>query len=209
MTALRTPPGRAAHRWLVHRLGVARRSADMLDRRHHLLRVELRRLDAAAGEARAGFETALRDAEVWVQRALVAGGIDQLRIVAAHLPSSASLTTTWDRLLGVEVCTQQRCDVPDAPRASRTGLTSALDVSAARYSTALVAAGVDAAARQSRDAVAADLGLTARRLRGLQRRSIPRLEAALAELETRLDETERDEAVRARWAGVGGRRATR
>jgi V/A-type H+-transporting ATPase subunit D len=56
--------------------------------------------------------------------------------------------------------------------------------------------------------VDAEVALTRRRLRAINDRWLPRLEASLATLNRDLDESEREQTFRLRWAaGLSGRRA--
>jgi vacuolar-type H+-ATPase subunit D/Vma8 len=77
---------------------------------------------------------------------------------------------------------------------------AALEPAAAAHRRAVEAAARYAAARSSHRRVAAELALTARRLRTIERRWLPEHERALVELELRLDEEEREESGRIRWA---------
>jgi vacuolar-type H+-ATPase subunit D/Vma8 len=73
-------------------------------------------------------------------------------------------------------------------------------LAARAHAAAVGAAAAQAAACAAYDAVAAELAAATRRQRAIERHWIPQHEAALARLELTLDERERDEIARARWA---------
>lgn len=74
-----------------------------------------------------------------------------------------------------------------------------MPAAAAAYGRAVEAGARFAAARAALDRMDAELASTARRLRALERRWILAHEEALAALALALDETEREDALRARW----------
>jgi vacuolar-type H+-ATPase subunit D/Vma8 len=198
MTSLSHPPGRAGRQWLITRLGVARRTARMLDRRRLLLSEEHHVRQAVAGHTEPEWEAAARDLERWTARARVAAGEAQMWTAGMHI-EPAEVRLRWRSVMGVTCAEEPECRLPDAARAGALGGTAALDLAAVAASRAAAAAARHAAARQAVEALAAELVVTARRQRMLERRWVPRLEAALAALELRLDELERDDRIRTRW----------
>jgi len=196
---LRTPPGRAGRPWLVHRLAVARRGAEVLeDKRHGLLR-ERARLAAIVDEARATWEHAVREAETWLLRALLISGQRSFELAVFHVPEPAEAHLAWRRSLGVAYPSAAEVRLPPTPDLVAPGGSAALPAAAAAYGRALEAGADFAAARSALERVDAELAATTRRLRALERRWIPAHEEALARLALELDETEREDAVRARW----------
>jgi V/A-type H+/Na+-transporting ATPase subunit D len=80
-------------------------------------------------------------------------------------------------------------------------------VAAAAYRNAMDAGVAHAAAVEACRIVNAEVAETRRRLHALSDRWVPRLESAITALTHQLEETERAETVRMRWAaeGEGGR----
>ena len=64
----RVPPGRAGRLWLLRRLAFARRSLELLDRKHQLLARELAGLARQRDEARRHWERSCADAERWADQ---------------------------------------------------------------------------------------------------------------------------------------------
>ncbi len=200
MVPLHIPPGRAGRLWLRDRLAVADRAADVLDEKRRILLREAWRLRTIAADARGRWEDASRTAGTWQLRAALLGGEQQLDIAAAYVPATAEAHVSWASTMGLSYPRSAECVLPDPVNLADVSGTVAIVDAAEAHRAALVAAAEYAAAQRAADIVAAELGMTTRRLRAIQRRWIPRLEEALHELERRLDERERDDALRARWA---------
>ena len=77
------PPGRAGRLWLTRRLAVARRGADLLDRKHRILLAVTARLRDAAAQTAAEWDRCCADAERWLLRASMLGGERAIRLGAA------------------------------------------------------------------------------------------------------------------------------
>jgi vacuolar-type H+-ATPase subunit D/Vma8 len=196
--ALRPPPGRVGRPWLMRRLAVARTASNVLDEtRRALLRVR-GRLEDVAHEAQREWESAAAAAAEWLERAAVLSGERQIALARAHRGATAELAVDWRNSLGVLVPAEHRLTIPDT--GSAVGGSAALPVAARAHRRAL-AAGVEyAAARIAYDRTSDELALTTRRLQAIERRWIPRHEEALSALELALDEAEREDATRTRWA---------
>jgi V/A-type H+-transporting ATPase subunit D len=82
--------------------------------------------------------------------------------------------------------------------------SAAVPLAAEAYRAALVAGVEHAVAAAAARVVAAEVTVTGGRLRAIEDRWVPELEAALHALELSLDELERGDGVRLRWAA--GRR---
>jgi len=126
------------------------------------------------------------------------GGHRELRLAALTEP--ASVTVTWAGVMGVRYPAEAACDVPEVSDADRGPGTTALVEAAAAYRAAVQAAAAHAVAAAACRTVDAEVTATRRRLRAIADRWVPRLETALRELSGRLEETERAESVRLRWA---------
>ena len=196
---LRTPPGRAGKPWLVHRLAVARRGADVLDDKRRGLLRERAQLATIVEEAREAWEHAVREAEIWLRRALLISGQRSFELASFHVPEQAEVHLTWRRSLGVAYPSDAEVRLPPTPDLIAPGGSSALPAAASAYGRAVEAGARFAAVRSALERVESELAATTRRLRALERRWIPAYEDALAALALHLDETEREDAVRGRW----------
>jgi V/A-type H+/Na+-transporting ATPase subunit D len=195
--SMRVPPGRAGRLWLRHRLEVANRGVDLLDRKHRLLQREHERLGGLVQRTGAQWEAACEVAGTWQLRAGLLGGQRVLRLSAGGPPGEVEVV--WRELMGVRFPYQVSYRPPDDGGPPVIG-TTALPSARAAYREALAAASRHAGALHAHQVVAAELLATRHRLRALRTRWIPRLEAALAEVELALDELERADLVRVRRA---------
>ncbi len=196
---LHVPPGRTGRLWLRERLVVAERAADVLEQKRRVLLAQSLRLRHLAEETRDSWEDACRLAETWHLRAALVGGEDQF-LASAHLAGEAEARIAWRSTMGLAYPADAECLLPDAVSVGGIADTAALRYAVDAHRAALVAAVAHGAARRAADLVANELEATTRRLRAIERRWIPRLETALREVGGRLDEREREDAVRARWA---------
>ncbi len=197
---LRVPQGRTGRLWLRERLAVAERAADVLEQKRRVLLEESRRLLDLAEETRGTWEDACRLAETWHLRAALVGGEDQFDAAAAYVGGPAEARIAWRSSMGLSYPGDVECLLPDAVSVAGIADTAALHYAVAAQRAALVAAVAHGAAQRAADLVTNELEATTRRLRAIERRWIPRLETALREVGKRLDEREREDAVRARWA---------
>lgn len=197
--ALRPPPGRAGRLWLLRRLDVARRGADVLDQKRRALLTERRRLAAQLEETeRVWLECAHRAVDANV-RALALAGERRLRLAAVHNREGAAIRIAHRRVLGTAIAVLDELHLPAASDLVTSG-SPAIALSAAAHARALETAAAYAAVRAGYEAVTMELATTRRRLRAIERRWIPRYEQALARLEFSLDESEREDIARVRWA---------
>lgn len=188
------PPGRAGRLWIQGRLDVARRAADLLDRKERLLRAEEQRLGGLRSLTEAAWTAACRQAESWTARAVLVGERADL-----HRPGEpATAEIVWRNSMGLTYPSEAACRHP-APPAVRSA-NPALPFAVAANRQAVEAAVRHAAAQYAHAQVADELVATRRRRRAITERWIPDLEAALVRLVSRLEELEREEHVRIRWA---------
>ena len=195
---VRHPPGRAGRPWLVHRLAVAQRGAELLDEKHRALVRERRRLEPEVAAARADWELCARDAERWLTRAAMLGGERQIALARA-VPPTADVTVRWHTVLGV-TCPVEGVVIPLSPaaRLSASGGSAALLEAAAAHRRALAAAVRLAVADGALRRVEVELRATALRRNAIERRWIPAHADALAALELALEELEREDGARVR-----------
>jgi V/A-type H+/Na+-transporting ATPase subunit D len=194
------PPGRAGRLALERRLRVARRGADLLDRKLHILQRELPRLRAGAEQAARDWARCAADADRWLLRAALLGGQRAIRLASSHAP--ADVNVGYAVTVGVRHPAVISCAFP-APE-SWTGPT----VAAARqaHQASLEAAARSAAASAALRIMEAETAVTRQRLRALRKRWIPLLERTRDELALAIDEQERADGARLQLAARGGRR---
>ena len=192
------PPGRAGRRWLRERLAGARRAADLLDRKLRVLRAERDRLARLADQTAAHWASAYRQAELWMVRAELLGGERELALCA--LPGQARVSVDWAVLMGLRYPTGATCQPAERDAGAHTPGTAALVEAGTAYRRALAAAVTHAAAEAAHRAVTAEVAQTRRIQRSIARGRVPRLQDALRDLDARLEEAERAELVRLRWA---------
>jgi V/A-type H+-transporting ATPase subunit D len=197
--ALRIPPGRAGRTWLVGRLEIARRGAELLDRKRQALLREQARVSNEADAARRAWRDAAERAELWSARAAVLDGAGRLELLARHVDQPATLEVRRSNLMGARLLSLDAVDVPEPLPVSALGGSSAAVIAARACGEATQAAARWAVSEHAEHELSAELGRTARRLRGLRDRWIPDLEAALADLNLVLDENQREQAARVRW----------
>jgi V/A-type H+-transporting ATPase subunit D len=186
------PPGRAGRLWLVQRLAVARRAADLLDRKLRVLAAELDRARATAERTGQEWDTACREAQHALLRAVLLGGERAIRL--ADGGADAQVTISYTVTMGARhpAGAQYAIGEPDswdgaavagARRACRAALAAAVGHAAAAATLAVIEAETNA---------------TRHRLRAVRDRWIPGLSQALAQVGVALEETERDDAARLR-----------
>jgi V/A-type H+-transporting ATPase subunit D len=153
-------------------------------------------LSALTERTRREWDISVADAEAWCARAVVSGGRDELRRATGG-GDGADVKLTWITQAGVTYPSTASVELPPPPEqpanaalaCARDGYRRAVDV-AVRHAAASAAA-----AR-----VAAERAATIRRLRAIEHRWVPALEQELAEMDVQLEETEREEITRLRWA---------
>ena len=199
---VRHPTGRGGRLWLVDRLGLARRAADLLTQKERVLLREQRRLVVLHRRTRAEWEQTYRDAQTWIARATALQG---RRVVAlAGHTGYAAADLVWRNSMGAYYPAEASCSLPDpAGSADLTG-TSAMAEAALAHRRALEAAVQHAATRRALAEVDRELTATRRRLRMLERHWTPALTDALHDLDAQLEEREREEHLHARWSRPEG-----
>jgi V/A-type H+-transporting ATPase subunit D len=196
---IRTPPGRAGRQHLLHRLAVAARGADLLEKKLRILRTEHQRLLQAEEACSAAWRERLKEAETWLSRGLVLSGEHALYSAAAGL-APADVTVGWTASMGVRRPSGVSCTVPARASSAATPGNTALVHAEAAYQQAVRAAADHACARAAARIVGAEVTSTSRRVRALRRHWIPRLQEALAHADLALEQSEHEDSVRRRWA---------
>jgi V/A-type H+/Na+-transporting ATPase subunit D len=199
---LAVPPGRAGRLRLERRLQVARRGADLLDRKLRILQRELPGLRADAARAARDWERCAADADRWLLRAALLGGQRAIRLGGDDAP--AELDVGYAVTVGVRHPAACTCTFP-----MPSGWAGPA-VAAARHAhrAALEAAARSAAASAALRIMEAEAAGTRLRLRAVRDRWIPLLERARAEVTLAIDEQERADGARLRLAaGSSGPKA--
>lgn len=196
---VRVPPGRAGRLWLRGRLGVARRGRDLLDRKLRLLVREQQRLELLVQRTGDDWALACGEAEAWLLRAALLAGQRGLRLGGEVPP--AEVTIAWNDTMGIRYPAGAAW-APAAAGDPPALLQQSAAIGPARdaHRAALAAAARHAASTAAARTVGEELAATRRRLRAIEDRWIPRLEATLSEVELALDEQERADGARLRRA---------
>jgi V/A-type H+/Na+-transporting ATPase subunit D len=197
--ALRIPPGRAGRTWLVARLEIAARGAELLDRKRQALLRERQRLRRELEEAQMAWHAAAAEVAHWTIRSAILDGSTRLELLARHVHGQATVQLSWSNLMGARMPAADQVEFPETPPLSALGASSAMVLLDRACREAARAAVRCAAAERAEAEVAAELGRAVRRLRALEDRWIPQHEQALAQLDLALDESQREQAARVRW----------
>lgn len=189
------PTGRSGRLRLAHRIEMARRGSDLLDRKQRVLAGELARLRLHTRRTGLEWEETATEAARWLARSHGLDGAE--RLASAAGPGRALVRVSWHAAMGVVYPDDARAVLP---RETRTAGSSALVLAARAHRRALEAAARHAAAERALSQVALELEQTRLRQHAIERRLLPRLEGQLRRLTMQLDELDREENVRLRWA---------
>ncbi len=174
----------------------------MLDEKRRALLAERTRLVPLLTAARAEWERSAMEADVWRDRAAVLSGARRLRLAQQYRGAPASVVVPWRGVLGVRVPEEPQVVPGDAGESLRIGGSAALAAARDSHAAALHSAARFAALQLALDRIGAELDGTTRRLRAIEHRWIPAHERALESLDLALDESEREDAARTRWASA-------
>jgi V/A-type H+/Na+-transporting ATPase subunit D len=197
MSTIRVPPGRTGRLWLRHRLDTASRGAALLEQKVRGLRDEQSRLAQRARCSGEEWAKQAQEAQSWLLRAALVGGQPAIRLAGMNEP--AAVTITWTTAMGVRYPSDAVCTLPPADSPSLPG-SMAIIRAAQAHRLALDVAVRHAVAIAAERVVGAEVTATSHRVRSLRQHWIPRLQEALARAELELEEQERAEGVRHRWA---------
>jgi V/A-type H+-transporting ATPase subunit D len=184
----------------VRRLEIARTGAQVLEEKRRALLRELGRIEPLVAEARDDWERSAREAAEWLDRAAVLSGGRRLRLALQHCGTTADLDVRWRNALGVVYPEDPELIVNEAEGVSGIGGSAALPIAVAAHRRALGAAVRYSVIQGAQDRISAELAATGRRLRAIEKRWIPSHEEALYALDLAMDEAEREDAIRTRWA---------
>jgi V/A-type H+-transporting ATPase subunit D len=193
---MRIPPGRAGRLWLERRLATAQHAGRLLKEKLAILNHEEQRLAGRAAEGAEEWRRLCAESEMWTLRAAALSSRRGLRIASDGTTAQAEIAMGFT--IGVEhpVSGVARRKQQDLPAVGSAAVTEAAEAARAAVEAALSAAVATAALR----AVQGELAATRRTLRAVEQRWIPRLSSALSRVRLELEELERAEGVRHRWA---------
>jgi len=119
--ALRIPPGRAGRTWLVGRLEIARRGAELLDRKRQALLRERAAVRAEVEEARRAWHDAAAEVALWTARSSMLDGPARLELLTRHVDGQASVELSWANLMGARLPSVSAVALPAVPPLSALG----------------------------------------------------------------------------------------
>jgi V/A-type H+-transporting ATPase subunit D len=183
--------------WLRRRLATATRGRDQLDRKLRILLPEQQRLRIRAERSHERWVAGCDQARTWLLRAAVLGGQDAVRAAAA--PGPAQVEIVWASAMGLRYPTDARLTQPGTPPAA-VPANAAVGPAVDAYRDALLAGVRAATAEEAARRVDAEIAVTRRRLRALDKRWLPWLTGALADLELALEQAEQEDGIRLRRA---------
>jgi V/A-type H+/Na+-transporting ATPase subunit D len=195
--AARIPPGRSGRMWLRRRVATAARGRDQLDRKLRILIPEQQRLRIQADLRQTAWVAACEEARTWLLRAALLGGQDAIRSAAA--PQPAELEVVWTTAMGLRYPADAKLMGPadDVPSVASN---AAIAPATAAFRDALLAGILAASADEAVRRVNEEIAVTRRRLRALEKRWLPSLQAALADLDLSLEQAEQEDGIRLRRA---------
>jgi len=197
---LRIPPGRAGRQWLVARIATAEHARDLLEQKRAVLLVAERDAGRRATEATAAWHASAAEAARWLERTALLDGERAQRLAQAHAGPPAEVRITPGTTMGVSVPTAGELELAPAPETALLPGGTALTAAISAHRLALGAALRAAVERQAHERLAAELLSTVRRVRAIDSRWLPLHQRSLAVLEQTLDENDRAEGARIRWA---------
>ena len=197
----RTPADRLR---LMHRLELARHASGLLHSKEEALERERARLEGHASRSLDDWVARCDDASRRLTRARMLGASDELvRLVAVGAPP-ATVEPDWQMSMGIAYPGGVECSPGRPPSVTST---AALRPTIDAYGEALQAGARHAAATTALRRLDHELADTRRRRRAIEDHLEPSLERLVHELELRLDESDRDEALRVRLATRNRERA--
>ena len=192
------PPGRAGRVWLDRRIAMASRGAGLLEQKLRILVGLEQRYSLMHDRTLQGWREALGQLDLWLARAGVVSGQRGVRLAGDHGP--ARVEVTWALTMGVKHPAAGTTTIPEPQGTDPVPDSEALLEARAAARRALTAAVDHAVARTAREAVRVEVAKTRRQLRAIETRRLPALRGARARLAMDLDDLEREEALRLRWA---------
>jgi V/A-type H+-transporting ATPase subunit D len=204
--ALRIPPGRAGRQWLAARIATAEHARDLLEQKRAVLLSAERDAAVRAAAATAHWHACAAGAGRWLERSAMLDGERPRRLAQAHAGPPATTCFTWRTTMGVAVPADASAALPPPVDTALLPGGAALTSTISAHREALAAALSAAVENAAHQRLAAELVATVRRVRAIESRWLPVHEQSLAALEQALDENDRAEGARIRWASRRSRR---
>jgi len=204
--ALRIPPGRAGRQWLAGRIATAEHARDLLEQKRTVLLAAEREAAGRAAEATTAWHASAATAVLWLERSALLDGERPRRLARAHSGAAAVVRVDWQPTMGVPVPVHASVELPPPPETALLAGGAALTEAIAAHRAALAAALRAAVESAAHERLAAELTATVRRVRAIESRWLPLHQQALAALQQALDENDRAEGARIRWASRAARR---
>lgn len=184
---------RAGRLRLMARLRLARDGVGLLRSKEDVLQRERVRLEGHVARTQQTWEADSTEAAIALLRARALGASGELASIVACGAEPAIVAPRWQVSMGVIY--PGVVEVTPGPEPTATS-TAALRPAIDAYRRALGTAADHASTTAALNRVTTELAGTRRRRRAIEQRLIPALEAAVRRLDLRLDEQDRDEALR-------------
>jgi len=200
--------GRAGRLRLRRRLAVAQRGVELLDRKQRVIAAELERAELQRERTAEHWAAAWAEAAAWLARCTALDGVQGVEDAALNgvrdmdgttVDGVAQVEVEWAGAMGVIYPQDARCVLPDVRPVQGS---SALALAGPAHRRAVEAAARHAAAERAVRLLSEELAATRALRRAIEIRWVPRLAAALHDLEVRLDEADREENLRIRWSAT-------
>jgi H(+)-transporting ATP synthase subunit D len=176
----------------------ARYGRTLLEQKHEAIHREITSARLLLAERRRQLREALRTAARLLEDALVESGRVALDAAAGAQPGIPDVAIVVEPLAGVAVPRLRLPPVPLRPCFGPCGAPESADIATAAWVRLLPAIVALAEADAGLDCLRAAAVKTARRLNALDKAVLPRLDREIADIETAIEEEERDEFVRRR-----------
>ena len=173
--------------------------SELLDTKRRLLQEEVQRLERRRSATADAWAAALAQARTWELLRGHAGRQPLLKIGKSS-PTSLGDGRPGHVLVGISYPGTVICAPPDISAENAPPPAPAVSRAAEAYRRALRVGAEHAVAVAALDTVAAELARTRQRLRAVRNRGLPRLKDRLTAIERALDEQERADIARMRWA---------
>jgi V/A-type H+-transporting ATPase subunit D len=194
------PPGRSGLLWLSRRLDTARRGGALLERTLVILRQEHRRVAEHAGHSRDRWHQCAEQARTWLTRSALVAGESSVPPALVTGDGEAQVSVRWAATMGLRYPAAAELVVPPERLGGPPVSSAALLQARAAHELALHAAVDHAVAAAATRMIDTEIIVTGQRLRAIEDRWIPRLEAARRELALALADVENAEQARLRRA---------
>jgi V/A-type H+-transporting ATPase subunit D len=190
----RTPADRLR---LIRRRELASHAGELLGSKEEALERERARLEGHASRSGDEWSRRCEEAATELVRARLLGASDELARLVASGAASATVEPDWQTSMGIAYAGSVACTSGESPQVTST---AALRPAIEAFRRALESGAQHAAASLALRRLDRELADTRRRRRAIDDHLRPSLDRQLHDLDLRLDEIDRDEALRVRLA---------